>query len=68
MRNERDLVIQQSQGEESVFTIGLAGVFSSESRPSEDLLGIAKIDAVLFSLVRRFASSQANMPECRYRA
>ena len=67
MRNGHDLVMQQSQSEESAFTIGLAGVFSSESRPSEDLLGISKIDAVLFRLVRRFASSQANMPECSYR-
>jgi hypothetical protein len=60
--------MQQTQGEESAFTIGLAGVFSSESKPAEDLLGIAEVDAVLFRLARRFASSQANMPECSYRA
>jgi hypothetical protein len=50
MRNGHGLVMQQTQGEESALTIGLAGVFSSESKPAEDLLGIAKIDAVLFQV------------------
>src|ERR1700751_751049 len=53
MRNGH-LVMQQTQGEESAFTIGLAGVFSSESKPAEDLLGIAEVDAVLFQVGASF--------------
>jgi hypothetical protein len=34
---------------ESALIISLAGVSGGESRPAEDRLGIAKIDAVLFS-------------------
>jgi hypothetical protein len=35
-------------------TIGLAGVFSRECKPAEDLLGIAKVDAVLFQVGASF--------------
>jgi hypothetical protein len=52
MRNGRSLVLQQTQGKGSTLTIGLTGVFSSESKPAEDLLGIAKVDAVLFQVCR----------------
>jgi hypothetical protein len=68
MRNGHDLVLQQTQGEESALTIGLADIFSSESKPAEDLLSIAKAMPCFFRLARRFASAQANMPECSYRA
>jgi len=54
MRNGHDLFMQQTQGEESAFTIGLAGVFSSESKPAEDLLGIAEVDAVFFQVGASF--------------
>jgi hypothetical protein len=47
MRNGHDLIPQHTQGEQSALTIGLAGVFSGESKPAEDLLSIAKVDAVL---------------------
>jgi hypothetical protein len=54
MRNGHDLVLQQTQGEESALTIGLAGVFCGESKPAEDLLSIAKVDAVLFQVCASF--------------
>jgi hypothetical protein len=54
MRNGYDLVLQQTQGEESALTLGLAGVFSSESKPAEDFLSIAKVDAVLFQVDASF--------------
>jgi hypothetical protein len=63
MRNGHDLVLKQTQVEESALTIGLAGVFSSENEPAEDLRCRA-----FFRLTRRFASSRANIPECSYGA
>jgi hypothetical protein len=50
MRNGHDLVMQQTQGEDSALTKGLAGALGSEGKPAEDLLGIAKIDTVLFQV------------------
>jgi hypothetical protein len=50
MRNGHDLAVQQTQGEESALTTVLASVFNSEGKPAEDLLSIAKVDAVLFQI------------------
>jgi len=67
-RNGHDLVMQQTQGEESAFTIGLAGALSSESKPAEDLLGIAEVDAVLFQVGASFRLVPSEHAECSYNA
>jgi hypothetical protein len=55
-RNGHNLIFEQAQGEESTFPIGLAGVFGGKGKPTEDLLSIRKVIAMLLQISLSFRS------------
>ena len=47
MRNGDNFSIKQSEREEPLFSVGLAGIFRSDRVARKDFLGVCEVDAVI---------------------
>jgi len=54
MRNGDDFSVEQTQGEESLFTVRLAGIFGRDRVPGEDDLDVYEVDAVFVEVFLAF--------------